>query len=423
MPAETIIVDSYFDGERHHQHGPYGFLIADGRIAAILPAAQLALVAPPAAAPQRAAFLMPGLVDAHVHLFLDGTQLDATRRADYLKAPLDEMLAVAAHNAAATLACGITTVRDAGDRFGINHRLRAAAAERDAGLPAVRSAGLGLKRPKRYGAFMGRDVADSGEIVAAVHELAADCDDIKLILTGIIDFDAGRVAGEPQFDLESAALVVRTAHALGKRVFAHCSGTAGLDVAIAAKVDSIEHGFFMSCDRVRAMADRGIAWTPTFAPVHFQWARPEVAGWSPQTVDNIARILGEHAENLVRADAAGVTLLCGSDAGSHGVGHGTGLLDELQWLHEAGLSVTAVLRAATGAARRHWGEPALLAAGTAFDAVLLEASPFERFTVLREPLAVFRNGSRQVSRPGTLRPAATGSAGRDRVPPASTATA
>lgn len=423
MPAETIIVDSYFDGERHHEHGPYGFLIADGRIAAILPAAQLALVAPLAATPQRAAFLMPGLIDAHVHLFLDGTQLDATRRADYLKAPLDEMLAVGARNAAATLACGITTVRDAGDRFGINHRLRAAAAERD-GLPAVRSAGLGLKRPKRYGTFMGRDVADSDEIVAAVHELAADCDDIKLILTGIIDFDAGRVAGEPQFDLESAALVVRTAHALGKRVFAHCSGTAGLDVAIAAKVDSIEHGFFMTSDRVRAMADRRIAWTPTFAPVHFQWARPEVAGWSPQTVDNIARILGEHAENLVRADEAGVTLLCGSDAGSHGVGHGVGLLDELQWLHEAGLSVEAVLRAATGAARRHWGEAGLLAAGAGFDAVLLKASPFECFAALREPLAVFRNGSRQMAgAAATMHRAATATGGRDRVPPASTATA
>lgn len=251
---------------------------------------------------------------------------------------------------------------------------------------------MGLKRPKRYGAFMGRDVASPEEIVGAVGQLAADCDDIKLILTGIIDFDAGRVSGDPQFDVDAATLVVSTAHRLGKRVFAHCSGTAGLEVAIAAKVDSIEHGFFMRADLIKAMADNGIAWTPTFAPVHFQWACPEVAGWSPQTVENIARILAQHAENLLRAEEAGVTLLCGSDAGSHGVGHGEGLLDELQWMRAAGLSVAAVLRSATGAPRRHWGGPARLVKGAPFDALLLDASPFDEFEALRRPIAVFRHG-------------------------------
>lgn len=393
MRSETLIVESYFDGEQHWTNGPYAFVIADGHVVEIATAEKPALFNALPDAPQRASFLMPGLVDAHVHVFLDGGQLDATRRADYLKAPVEEMQAVTVRNARAAMACGVTLVRDAGDRYGLNHWLRARAAA-DFGLPAVRSAGLGLKRPKRYGAFMGRDVASSDEIVAAVHELALDCDDIKLILTGIIDFEAGRVAGEPQFDRESAELVVRTAHALGKRVFAHCSGEAGLDVAIGAGVDSIEHGFFMRADQAQAMADKGIAWTSTFAPVHFQWACPEVAGWSPRTVENIARILGNHAENLVRAEDAGVTLLCGSDAGSHGVRHGEGLIEELQWLRDAGLSVEVVLRAATGAARAHFGEPARLTVGSQFDAVLLDASPFELFDALRAPVTVFRHGER-----------------------------
>lgn len=391
MRSEMIIVESYFDGERHWTDGPYAFVIADGHVMEIAAAEKPGRFNALPEAPPRVPFLMPGLVDAHVHTFLNGSQLDATRRADYLKAPVQEMQAVTVRNALATMACGVTLIRDAGDRYGINHWLRTRAAA-DFGLPAVRSAGLGLKRPKRYGAFMGRDVASSDEIVAAVHELATDCDDIKLILTGIIDFEAGRVAGEPQFDRESAELVVRTAHALGKRVFAHCSGEAGLDVAIGAGVDSIEHGFFMRLDQIKAMADKGIAWTPTFAPVHFQWARPEVAGWLPKTVENIARILGNHAENLVRAEETGVTLLCGSDAGSHGVRHGEGLIEELQWMRDAGLSVEAVLRAATGTARAHFGEPARLTVGSLFDALLLEASPFERFDALYRPVAVFRQG-------------------------------
>ena len=142
---------------------------------------------------------------------------------------------------------------------------------------------------------------------------------------------------------------------------------------------------------LEVMAENGVAWTPTFCPVHFQWANPEAAGWSPNTVGNLRRILDEHAEHLLLAHELGVTLLLGTDAGSMGVEHGRALFEEIDRYLEAGLPMTATLTAATAAARRHFGcDDPRLAGGAPFDAVLLPASPFEDARALRRPMLVWR---------------------------------
>ena len=126
-------------------------------------------------------------------------------------------------------------VRDGGDRHGINHRLRAEARRPGSRLAQVRSVGLGVKRAKRYGAFMAADVGDGDSIRSSVRELARANDEIKLILTGIIDFDAGAVTDEPQFTLDEARSVVETAHAAGRKVMTHCSGPKGLAIAAGSR--------------------------------------------------------------------------------------------------------------------------------------------------------------------------------------------
>jgi imidazolonepropionase-like amidohydrolase len=87
----------------------------------------------------------------------------------------------------------------------------------------------------------------------------------------------------------------------------------------------------------------------------------------------------------------GVPIIAGSDAGSPGVPHGSGLIDELHHMCEAGLPLAAVIRSATGEARRHWGMPAAsIGPGQQADLVLLETSPFRNPGALREVLAVVR---------------------------------
>jgi imidazolonepropionase-like amidohydrolase len=336
---------------------------------------------------------MPGMVDAHCHLALDGSQLGATARAVHAKLAARSLAETGRRNARAAARCGVTLMRDAGDRHGVNHLLRAEARDPASGLPAIRSAGIGIKRAGRYGAFFAADVGDRADIVATVRRLAADSDEIKIVLTGIVDFEAGAVAGEPQFDSEEAALIARTARESGRRTLAHCSGASGLAVALAAGVDSIEHGFFITRETLGAMADKGIAWTPTLSPVHFQWARPEISGWKPQTLSQLRRILDQHAQSLRFADEIGVTILLGTDAGSIGTEHGRAVAQEIARFLEAGLSLESALRASTSAPRICWGlAPGLLATGAPFDAVLLETSPFDALASLQRVQGVYRAG-------------------------------
>lgn len=390
MDAFAIVADGWFDGELRRDAGPASFVIRDGRIADIAAGDHGADLARRGLEVTRGGYLMPGLVDAHVHLFLDGAPTDAKVRAEHLRQPLEQLEAAARASGRQALACGVTLVRDAGDRHGINNRIRSEAQDPASGLPQVRSGGLGVKRAKRYGAFMAADVADVDSIAQSVAQLAAANDEIKIILTGIIDFEAGAVTDEPQFTLEEAQLIVRTARAAGRRTFAHCSGARGLAIAAAAGVGSIEHGFFMDREALSLMRDNQVAWTPTFSPVHFQWAHPEAIGWSPQTVGNLRRILDDHARHLQLAHEMGVTLLLGTDAGSMGVEHGHAVFGEIDRYVEAGLGLEAVLRAATSTARRHFGHPwPVLARGAGFDGLLLEASPFEDRACLRRPVAVW----------------------------------
>ena len=385
----VLVVDEWFDGEQLHP-GRSTMKIVDGRLADVAAGDHAAALTQQGWTVERAAFLMPGLVDAHVHLFLDGATTDSKLRSEHLKQPLNILTEAGRRAAAQALIHGVTTVRDGGDRHGINHRLRAEARRPGSRLAQVRSVGLGVKRAKRYGAFMATDVGDDDSIRSSVRELARANDEIKLILTGIIDFDAGAVTDEPQFTLEEARTVVETAHAAGRKVMTHCSGLKGLAVAAGAGVDSIEHGFFMDRATLALMRDKDLAWTPTFCPVHFQWARPDAAGWSPQTVGNLRRILDAHGQHLLLAHNMGVRLMVGTDAGSMGVKHGVAVFEEIERFLEAGLPLAAVLRAATSQPRRHFADPhPLLAPGAVFEAVQFAASPFADAQVLRRPQRIW----------------------------------
>jgi imidazolonepropionase-like amidohydrolase len=387
----AIVVGGWFDGEARRPDGPTTFVVQDGVIADIVAGDHGAELAARGARVERGGYLIPGLVDAHVHLFLDGAPTDGKVRSEHLKQGVDKLTEAARRSGRQALACGVTLVRDAGDRHGINTAIREEARGAPDALPMVRSGGLGIKRPKRYGAFMATDVVDENDITRSVPELARINDEIKLILTGIIDFAAGAVTDEPQFSAEEARLVVETARSCGRTTFAHCSGAKGLAVAAETGVGSIEHGFFMSRDILAVMAAKDIAWTPTFCPVHFQWAHPEAVGWTAETVGHLRRILDDHARHLVLAKELGVRLLLGTDAGSMGVVHGAAVFDEIDRYLEAGLGLEATLTAATAAARRHFrmAHP-ILEKGAPLDAVLLDASPFVDVAALRSPRRVWR---------------------------------
>ena len=294
--------------------------------------------------------LLPGLIDAHAHLFLEGGELDFEKRNAYLKQTPQQLLAAARKRLQHLVRIGISGIRDAGDKQGVGLALSRLYESQDKPLmPYVDSPGAAIHHCGCYGGFMAEPIESHDSLRACVESrVQTGADRIKLIATDIIDFTAGRVMKGPQMTAEEVAELVRAAREFGKQTLTHASGDTGIARVVAGGVDSIEHGYFMPAEQLPLMRDRQIAWVPTFAPLQMQIDHADQLGWDEKVITNLRRILEQHAASLMKAHELGVPIIAGSDAGSCGVVHGLGLLDELELMERAGLASLAVLNAATG---------------------------------------------------------------------------
>jgi imidazolonepropionase-like amidohydrolase len=298
--------------------------------------------------------LLPGLIDAHTHMFLEGGELDLDKRAAFLKQSPDELLQHAQSRLETLLRIGVTAMRDCGDKDGVGLALSRLCASPDRPpMPYIDSPGAAIHHRGRYGSFMAEPLesfATAAECVAA--RVDAGADRIKIIPTGIINFKQGAVIAAPQMTTEEIGAIVAAAKSHHRQTIAHGSGDEGLERAIEGGVDSIEHGFFLRDDQLAKMRDRQVAWVPTFSPVQKQVDHADRFGWDAHVVANLSKILDRHAATLVKAHDLGVQVIAGSDAGSCGVAHGLGFLEELELMERAGLSSAAILHSATGASAR-----------------------------------------------------------------------
>lgn len=336
---------------------------------------------------------LPGLIEAHAHLFLEGGELDPARRATYLGLHETELLARAESRLPRLVRLGVLAVRDAGDRNGVGLALQRRDLSSSRGeMPYLDSPGAALHHQGRYGSFMGETIESFGTIEQAIAaRVAAEAHRIKLLATGIINFEKGAVTTKPQMSVEELTRAVTAAHTLGRETMIHCSGNDGVQNCIAARVDTIEHGFFIDRDQLARLRDLNIAWIPTFAPVHFQWEHGTALGWSELVRSNLRRILDDHAARLREAGELGVRIIAGSDAGSHGVPHGYGFFTELEIMEAAGLSTLQVLRSATGASAGRLGlreDQGRLRIGARSRFLLTDAPVLQGVRHLRQPLTV-----------------------------------
>ncbi|MCS5695359.1 amidohydrolase family protein [Desulfofundulus thermocisternus] len=334
--------------------------------------------------------VIPGLIDCHVHLALDGRDFSRARQQwnnrpewqERVKADLQE-----------TLERGIVAVRDGGDRAGIGLEAKQLVMSGRLAGPLVLACGQALHRQGKYGSFLGPGLTPA-ELETAVDSLARQgVDHLKVLVSGIVSFsEYGRVGG-PQFTREELQRIVHRARGRGLRVMAHASGEEAVRLAVEAGVDSIEHGYFLSEESLHRMAARGIAWVPTVIPVAGQVRGQWRAQYTAREAEIINRTWRRHLKMVRKALEMGVTLGVGTDAGATGVCHGRGFLEELLLYREAGLSPADILLAATrnGAAilglehllgRIEPGRPAFL--------VAVEGNPWKDIGALARVKYVFR---------------------------------
>lgn len=286
--------------------------------------------------------VIPGLIDAHVHLWMSADLTDKDTRAEQRTRPYKANLATMKRHVAAMIAHGLVAVRDGGDKQGQALKLKTEP-ELDRRL-TIRSPGWAFHAPGRYGALIGRGC--HGALDQAVRRIAPGADHLKLVNSGVNSLvDFGRQT-KPQFTVDQLAAAARVAAGKGLKTMVHVNGEEAVGRTIAAGADSVEHGFFMGRDNLAKMADRGTVWVPT-AVTMAAYAR--IMAGRPEG-EVAARILDDQLNQLRLARELGVNAVAGSDAGSTGVVHGPSLYWELALFIEAGWPVELAVAAAGEAA-------------------------------------------------------------------------
>jgi imidazolonepropionase-like amidohydrolase len=346
--------------------------------------------------------LLPGLIDCHVHLFLEGVA-DIKVRESRWREPRDVTLLRAAGNLARTLRQGVTAVRDLGGPAAIGATLKKAVGDGVLAGPRILTCHQAISAPGGHFHYAGGREADGpSDVAKAVREqVKAGADVIKLMLTGIVNFRS-ESAGSPELSLTEVRAAVREAGRFGRTVSVHANGVAGMQTALAAGVRTVEHGALLDETTVDRLAASEAYWVPTLTPFiqMFAYARQEVVASLPPAA--LERVLDRHAAMVRRAALAGAKIVAGTDAGSLGVNHGE-VWQEVAALSEIGLPPLAAIAAATGLAAKACGlegEAGVIAVGRPADLIVVPGNPLIDIKLLGQVSEVYKNGvARRESRP------------------------
>lgn len=338
------------------------------------------------AAPGR--FALPGLVNCHSHLTLDGAadfSVEARARGSM-------QAFKALRNAREELAAGVTLVRDLGANSDAVIKLSRAI---EAGIvegPRVIACGRAITTTGGHGFEVGRMADGADDLRRAVREqLMSGARVIKLISTGGV---LGEGAGPEvsQFTAEETGAAIEEGHKAAVRVTTHAHAAEGIRIAAEHGVDSIEHATFLDAKIVRMLVERDIAIVPTMASLAAIIANGDRL--PPHIMERARTVAQRHSESVRLAHKAGVRIATGTDAGTPFNRHGQ-FANELDLLHGAGLSIEQTLSAATRIAADVCGMPRAgrIEAGSWADVVFVGSDPLRDLAPLHEPRGVWVRGA------------------------------
>lgn len=217
---------------------------------------------------------------------------------------------------------GITFVRDGGDALGVSARAKELAAEY--GID-YRTPVFAIHKEGHYGSIVGKSFSTMSEFHKRVLEAKEQSADfIKIMTTGLLDFNAhGAITGTP-LDATEVKEMVHIAHEEGMAVMSHTNGTYGVQAAVEAGVDSLEHGNYMNEESLTMLSESHTVWVPTLVTVR------NLLGDGRYADETLKPIIETAEENVRKAFRLGVKVAPGSDAGAYRVLHGQGIQDEMQ---------------------------------------------------------------------------------------------
>jgi imidazolonepropionase-like amidohydrolase len=327
--------------------------------------------------------ILPGLIDAHVHLCLDGSPDPMT---SITKDSIPQLTLKAADHARRTLNAGVTTIRDMGGRDYVDLAIRDGIESALLQGPRMICGGRVVCMTGGHGWQFGREADGTDEIREAVREqLKAGANFVKLIATGGV-MTKGVDPGATQFTLEELLAGVEEARKAGRRTATHAQGTEGIKNSLWAGVNSIEHGFFLDDDAIELMLEVNAYLVPTLnAP--YQIIRGGVKRGVPRyAVEKSKAVMKSHFESVRRAYKAKIPIAMGTDAGTPFNCHGENL-KETELLVKAGMTPMEAIVATTKTASEVLGlekKIGTLEKGKLADVIVVDGNPLKNVRVLQD---------------------------------------
>jgi imidazolonepropionase-like amidohydrolase len=343
--------------------------------------------------------LLPGLIDAHVHLFLHPGAEDLQT----VQESVPQRTIMATLAARDDLMAGFTAERDMGTEGAgsADTAVRDAINRGEIPGPRLRISGNAINilgghedaigyNPEQHVLPNATYANNSAELVTVIREqLKEGADFIKIYETGADSLVNGRLSTPFQYTEEELVAAVRDAARTGNRVAVHATGEPGTLYAARAGVESVDHAYQLSDETMRVMREKQIFAVPTFAIAEYfaeHAASPEGAAREQQMLDL-------HAREFKRQLAAGVPMAMGSDVGPFP--HGT-QAREFVLMVKYGMSPLAAIQAGTlnGARLLGWQDKiGALKVGYAADVVAVPGNPLEDITALQRVSFVMKDGA------------------------------
>ena len=361
-----------FDGER--EKPDHGVLIENGTVRRVAPMAEFGGYAG-RRIDMPGCTILPGLIDCHIHT-LHGAEGNPGVVIERMLP--GQLVMRGLENMQATLAGGITSVRDCGGKDYLEFAIRDAINANKFLGPTMMASGRMICMTGGHGNRYGRIADGVDEVVKAVREqVHAGSDLIKIMATGGV-MTPGVNPEDAHYSAEEMAAGIREGHRFHRHCASHAQGAEGILNAVRGGIDSIEHGIFMDEECIREMLARGTWLVPTLAAVKniLKGHDEGEPGIPDYVIDKSRRVYERHRESFKAYYKAGGKLAMGTDAGTPFNRHGENAM-ELEYMVELGCSNRDALFAATGSAADLMRRTDLgrLAEGKAADILVVEGNP------------------------------------------------